>query len=72
MIFVENITLTVKGMSCGHCEKAVRSALMELEGVNEVQVHLSKGKVDVQFDDQKVKVTQMKEAIEDQGYDVNE
>jgi copper chaperone len=67
---MQNVTLNVKGMSCGHCEKAVRTALMELEGVNEVQVHLSKGKVDVQFDDQKVNLAQMKEAIEDQGYDV--
>lgn len=70
-MFMQHVTLNVKGMSCGHCEKAVRTALMGLEGVNEVQVHLSKGKVDVQFDEQKVNPAQMKEAVEDQGYDVN-
>jgi len=68
---MKNVTLNVKGMSCGHCEKAVRNALMKLDGVNEVQVHLSTGKVDVQFDEQKVDLARMKETIEDQGYDVD-
>lgn len=68
---MQNATLNVKGMSCGHCEKAVRNALMELEGVNTVQVHLSKGKVDVVYDGGKIDLSKMKEAIEEQGYDVD-
>lgn len=67
---MQNITLSVKGMSCGHCEKAVKTALLQLDGIKEVQVFLSKGKVDVEFDGDKVNVGKMKEAIEDQGYDV--
>lgn len=27
------ITMTVKGMSCGHCEQTVEEALLEVEGV---------------------------------------
>jgi copper chaperone len=63
-------TLTVKGMTCGHCEKAVKGALIELDGIGEVTVNLQAGKVDVAYDESKVKEDAMKEAIEDQGYDV--
>lgn len=62
-------TLNVRGMTCGHCEKAVKSALSELKGVTDVTVDLSSGKVDVTFEGD-VTEAQMKEAIEDQGYDV--
>ncbi|WP_027415119.1 copper chaperone CopZ [Aneurinibacillus terranovensis] len=67
---MEKVTLNVKGMTCGHCEKAVRTALEELDGVSKVLVHLKEGKVDVEFEGGKVSNNQMKEAIEEQGYDV--
>jgi copper chaperone len=67
---MEKVTLNVSGMSCGHCEKAVKGALMELDGVANVVVHLTDGKVDVEFEPSKVSVKQLKEAIEEQGYDV--
>ncbi|WP_284141730.1 MULTISPECIES: copper chaperone CopZ [unclassified Virgibacillus] len=63
-------TLIVKGMTCGHCEKAVHNALEQLEGVTGVEVHLDTGKVDVVYDDAHITIEKMKEAIEDQGYDV--
>lgn len=63
-------TLTVKGMSCGHCKMAVENALNQLDGVSAAEVNLEAGKVDVTYDDAKVTVDAMKEAIEDQGYDV--
>jgi copper chaperone len=63
-------TLQVQGMTCNHCKMAVTNALQELEGVNRVEVHLDKGTVDVDFDETKVSIHQLKEAIEEQGYDV--
>ena len=66
---MEKLTLDVQGMSCNHCVQAVTKALNEI-GVRDVKVDLESGKVDVQFDPAKVTVDQMKEAIEDQGYDV--
>ncbi|MBP1948626.1 copper chaperone CopZ [Virgibacillus litoralis] len=64
------ITLDVKGMTCGHCKSSVKGALEELKGVTSVEVDLGSGKVDVTYDDALVKVEDMHEAIEDQGYDV--
>ncbi|WP_082234561.1 copper chaperone CopZ [Halobacillus massiliensis] len=62
-------TLMVEGMTCGHCEKAVKGALQEIEGVEEVKVDLQTGKVDVESEDN-VSKDDMKDAIEEQGYDV--
>ncbi|PAD36089.1 MULTISPECIES: copper chaperone CopZ [Terribacillus] len=64
------MTLQVNGMTCGHCEKAVKGALGELEGIQGVDVDLASGKVDVVYDDTLVTKNEMKEAIEEQGYDV--
>ncbi|MBS4220004.1 copper chaperone CopZ [Bacillus sp. FJAT-49711] len=63
-------TLNVQGMSCGHCKKSVEGALKKLDGVSKAEVNLEAGKVDITFDESKVNVEAMKEAIEDQGYDV--
>ncbi|MBC6974799.1 copper chaperone CopZ [Bacillus sp. Xin] len=65
------ITLNVQGMTCNHCKMAVTNALTELEGVQNVEVHLQEGTVNVKYDDTKVDADKMKEVIEDQGYDVN-
>jgi len=67
---MENITLNVKGMSCGHCVNSVESSVGSLEGVEQVKVHLDTGKVDVVFNQDKVTIDKIKESIDDQGYDV--
>ncbi|MDI2588719.1 copper chaperone CopZ [Psychrobacillus sp. NEAU-3TGS] len=68
---MENVTLNVQGMSCGHCVNAVESNVGKLDGVELVKVHLDAGKVDVSFDNEKVTVAKIKETIDDQGYDVD-
>lgn len=67
---MQNVTLTVQGMSCGHCVKTVKGSVGELAGVNEVTVNLEAAQVSVSFDEAQVTVGQIKEAIDDQGYDV--
>ena len=69
---MENVTFQVKGMSCGHCVKAVEGGLGQLEGVEQVAVQLDAGTVAVAYKEDKVTIDQMKAAIEDQGYDVVE
>jgi len=67
---MKEITLTVKGMSCNHCVKAIESSVSNLQGVHSVKVHLDLGKVDIQLDENQVTVNQVKETIEEEGYDV--
>lgn len=37
-------TISIKGMSCGHCQRRVQNALSELQGVESVTVDLATGK----------------------------
>jgi copper chaperone len=67
---MEKTTLKVSGMTCGHCEKAVKTALMNVDGVASVVVSLSEGTAEVEYDSSKAEVSKMKSAVEDQGYDV--
>ena len=70
VIYMATETIQVEGMSCDHCKNAVETALTELDGVSTADVSLEAGNVKVDFDDDKVTMPQMKDAIEDQGYDV--
>ncbi len=60
----------VEGMSCAHCEKAVKTALYEIAGVEEVLVSLEDKNVNVKYDENKAQEVELKQAIEEAGYDV--
>jgi len=67
---MKQITLNVEGMSCSHCVNAVTKALTALDGVSGVNVDLAAKKVTIDFEEEKVSLVSMKQAIEDEGYDV--
>jgi copper chaperone len=67
---MENITLTVTGMSCMGCVNSVKGVLEPLPGVAKVDVTLEGGLVAIAFDPAQVQVAQLKAAIEDAGYEV--
>ncbi|WP_163099241.1 copper chaperone CopZ [Peribacillus alkalitolerans] len=67
---MEQVTLQVKGMSCGHCVKTIEGNVGKLDGVNSVKVDLTKAEVYVEFNPNQINVIQIKETIEDQGYEV--
>lgn len=60
----------VEGMSCSHCERAIKNALAEFEGVLNTEVDLTGKTVTVKFDNSLVTEKQLSEAIEETGYDV--
>ena len=62
--------LRVEGMACEHCVKAVTQAVSALTGVSGVTVDLQGKTVTVEHTPQSATLAQIKEAIEDQGYDV--
>lgn len=67
---MENKVLNVEGMSCSHCENAIKIAVGALDGVKEVSVDLNKKTVTVNFDNSRVSADKIKNEIEEQGYDV--
>lgn len=62
--------LNVEGMSCMHCVNAVKQSVGSLPGVTRVEPDLAGKKVLVEFEDDKVKLEDIKEKIEDAGYEV--
>ncbi|NLW20775.1 MAG: heavy-metal-associated domain-containing protein [Clostridiales bacterium] len=62
--------IRIAGMSCQHCERAVKEALLALPGVRAVQVDLEAGSAAISYDQAQVSLDEMKAAIEGQGYDV--
>lgn len=62
------ITLNVEGMSCNHCVNTVEKTLKELGAAGKVD--LAAKTVEVSYDESALKLEAIKEAIEDQGYDV--
>ena len=62
--------IRVEGMTCNHCKMAVEGALKKLTGINAANVNLEEKNVTVSFNEGEVNLDQMKEVIENQGYDV--
>ncbi|KXH83750.1 copper chaperone CopZ [Sporosarcina sp. HYO08] len=62
--------IKVEGMSCGHCVNAIETSVGGLTGVAAVAVDLNKAEVAVEFDATQTTVADIKETIEDQGFDV--
>lgn len=61
-------TLKVKGISCGHCVASIEGALKKI-GV-QGKVDLASKTVSVEYDEAVATLNAVKEAIEDQGYEV--
>ena len=65
-----NLVLQVEGMSCNHCVNSVENAVRGLNGADTVKVNLEAGTVEVAYNEDLVNDQQIKDAIEEQGYDV--
>lgn len=61
-------TLEIGGMTCGHCLRAVKDALSEMQGVTLDEVRI--GKAVVTFDETIVQPEAIAEAVRDAGYEV--
>lgn len=63
-----NKTLKIEGMTCAACSRAVERASKKLDGVLEVNVNLASEKLNITYEPSKVKVSDIKKAIEKAGY----
>ncbi|MDF2958502.1 MAG: copper ion binding protein [Paenibacillus sp.] len=65
---MQNVTLKVEGMSCGHCVTSIEGALKTVGAKGKVD--LASETVAVEYDENKLTLDTIKEAIEEQGYEV--
>ena len=63
---MERLHLTIEGMSCEHCVRAVRGRLERTDGVKVADV--SVGSATLDYDPAKTNVDVIEEAIADEGY----
>jgi copper chaperone len=59
--------LTVSGMTCGHCERAIKQALLQLDPQASVQIDRASSSVRVRSEQPRDKLAQ---AITEEGYPV--
>jgi copper chaperone len=65
---MQHATLQVNGMSCQHCVNSIEKAVKEIGGSDSVD--LKSNTVTVEYDENKLSLDAVKEAIEEQGYDI--
>lgn len=63
---METIDLTIEGMTCEHCVRAVRGALEKVPGARVETVDI--GSATVQYDPERVNEETLLDAIADEGY----
>lgn len=63
-------TISVKGMSCSHCEGRVNIAVSAINGVKAVKASAKKSEVVVKFDEALTSLGVISEEIKKVGYEV--
>lgn len=65
-------TLGVTGMTCASCAKAVEKGVSKVEGITSANVNIATEKLVVEFDEAKVNLEKIKDAVKKAGYGVQE
>lgn len=66
----KNANIKISGMSCASCAINVEKSLQTLEGVDKAHVNLGTEEATVEYDPEKLKLTELEDAVEDAGYGV--
>ena len=64
---MEDLTLQIDGMSCGHCVARVHKALSKLDGVDIRNVEV--GSAEMSYDPSRVSPDQILEAVDAAGFE---
>lgn len=64
------ICLKIKGMHCEGCSRRLEKVLNAQNGVKDARVSLEEKKSDIEYDKNLISVEELKEVVEDAGFDV--
>lgn len=62
----------IKDMHCTSCEKLIENKISKMDGVKSVKVSYADEQMEVDFDENKVQLTDIITAVKDAGYNVIE
>ncbi len=65
----QQVVIKVGGMTCAMCVQAIEGVLKKIDGISQVNVNLAAEKAYVTYNPQMTSVTEMKDAIENLGYE---
>jgi len=63
------LMMRIEGMTCASCASNVDRAVRKLDGVIDVHVNIANDKMKISFDQNKIKLSHIKKAVYDAGYD---
>ena len=64
------ICLKIKGMHCEGCSRRLEKVLNAQNGVKDSRDSLEEEKSDIEYDENLISVEELKEVVEDAGFDV--
>ncbi len=65
-------TIKVPTVQCGTCRKNITNALNQLDGIKKVKVDINKKITVVTYDESKIELGAIEDAITNAGYDAND
>lgn len=66
---MKEVSLKIKGMHCESCSTRLAKVLNNQDGVEEAKVSLEDAKADIKYDENKIGLDELKEAVSDAGYE---
>jgi len=67
---MENRILNIEGMTCAACAKTIERVSKKLPGVEEASVNIATEKLKIIYDDSKIKLLDIQNAVEKAGYKI--
>jgi Cu+-exporting ATPase len=69
---MKKVKLYLEDLSCPDCANKIGKVLNKLEGVDSADVHYTTSKANVEYDEDKVSIADLKDAVADTGYSVEQ
>lgn len=66
---MKKIVLGIEGMHCEGCVKRLTNVLSELDGVSNVKVSLENKNAEVEYDEDKLELYDIKQGVSDAGFE---
>jgi len=67
---IQSINLEIKGMTCASCEEHINHSVNQLNGILKVKSSYENGNTEIEFDNSKTTIEEIKKAVNSTGYSV--
>ena len=69
---MKSLNLKITGMHCTGCSTRLEKVLNNLDGVQKAKVSFEEGKAEIEYEENKIRFDEIKEAIEDADFGVEQ